>query len=79
MPLEADLLVTSVDKLIFNNIANDAGEWYINENLDLVCPSVLDSDSILSDTSTDIDSDSFVCNRYLDIIVCTSKVIIHGA
>jgi len=52
MPLEADLLVTSVDKLIFNNIANDAGEWYINENLDLAYLSALVSDLIPSDTST---------------------------
>jgi len=31
----ADPLVMSVDKLGFNNTANDIGEWYINENLDL--------------------------------------------
>jgi len=33
--LELNPLVMSVNKLDVNNIANDVGEWYINEELDL--------------------------------------------
>jgi len=50
-------LVTSIDKLNFNNTANVEGEWVINKNLDLTYFSVLASDSVLSDTSTDVDND----------------------
>jgi len=32
---ELNPFVTSVNKLDVNNIANDVGEWYINEDLDL--------------------------------------------
>jgi len=35
MPLGAEPLVTSIDKLDVNNIANDVGEWHINKDLDL--------------------------------------------
>ena len=49
-------LVMGIDKLDFNNTTNDVGEWYINENLDLVYLSALASDSVLLDTSTDVDS-----------------------
>jgi len=37
----ADPLVTSINKLDVNNTANDVGEWYINEELDLAYFSVL--------------------------------------
>ena len=47
----------SIDKLNFNNTANDLGEWYINEDLDLAYFSMLASDSVPSDTSIDVDSD----------------------
>ena len=47
----------SIDKLDFNNSANVEGEWFINENLYLAFLSVLASDSVLSDTSTDVDND----------------------
>ena len=57
MPQELKSLVTSVDKLDFNNTANVEGEWYINENLDLTYFSVLTFDSVPSDTSTDLESD----------------------
>ena len=40
-----------------NNTANDVGEWYINEKLDLAYFSVFAFDSVLSDTSTDVDDD----------------------
>ena len=32
---ELNQLVTSINKLDANNTANDVGEWYINEKLDL--------------------------------------------
>jgi len=38
-----------------NNTANDVGEWYINEELDLAYFVVLASDFVPSDTSTDVD------------------------
>ena len=47
----------SIDELDFNTTANIEGEWLINENLDLAYFSVFASDSVLSDTSTDGDSD----------------------
>ena len=50
-------LVTSIDKLNFNNNANVEGEWFINENLDLAYLSVLASDSVPWNTNTDVDSD----------------------
>ena len=46
----------NIDKLDFNNTVNDEGKWFINENLDLAYLSTLASDSVPSDTSTDIDS-----------------------
>jgi len=54
---ELNLLVTSVNKLDVNNTANNIGEWYINEELDLVYFFMFASDSAPSDTSTDIDDD----------------------
>jgi len=54
---EINLFVTSIDKLDLNNTANDVGEWFINENLDLAYLSALASESVPSDISTDIDSD----------------------
>ena len=38
----------SINKLDFNNTANDVGEWYINEELDLAYFSVFASDSVPS-------------------------------
>ena len=54
---EINLLVTSIDKLDFDTAANVEGEWFINENLDLTNFSVFASDSVPSDTSTDVDND----------------------
>jgi len=54
---ELNPLKTSIDKLDFNNTANDVGEWYINENLDLAYLSALASNFVPSDTSTGVDSD----------------------
>ena len=50
-------LVTSIDKLDFNNTANVEGEWSINENLDLAYLYALASDYVPSDFSIDINSD----------------------
>ena len=50
-------LATSINKLNVNNPANDEGEWYINEELDLTYFFVFASDSMPSDTSTDVDDD----------------------
>jgi len=47
----------SINKLDVNNTSNDVGEWYINEELDLAYFSIFASDSIPSDTSTDVDDD----------------------
>jgi len=52
-------LVTSVDKLYFDATANIEDEWFINVNLDLANFFMFDSDSVLIDTSTDVDSDSW--------------------
>ena len=54
---ELNPLVTSINKLDINNTANDVGEWYINEKLNLAYFSVFASDSIPLDTSTDVDDD----------------------
>ena len=54
---ELDPLVTSINKVDVNNTANDVGEWYINEDLDLAYFSVFASDFVPSDTSTDIYDD----------------------
>ena len=54
---ELNPLVTSIDKLDVNNTADDVGEWYINEDLNLAYFSVLASDSVPSDTSTEVDND----------------------
>jgi len=47
----------SIDKLDFDTTANVESEWCINENLDLAYFSAFASDSVPSDTSTDMDSD----------------------
>ena len=54
---ELNPFLMSIDKLDVNNTANDVGEWYINEDLDLAYFSVFASNSIPLDTSTDIDDD----------------------
>jgi len=50
-------LVMSIDKLDFDTTANVEGEWFINENLDLAYFFEFASNSVPSDTSTDVDSD----------------------
>jgi len=54
---ELNPLVTSINELDVNNPANDVGEWYINEELDLAYFSVFASDSMPLDTSTDVEDD----------------------
>ena len=52
-------LVTNVDKLYFNTTANAKGEWFINEDLNLVYFSTFAIDSIPSDASTRVDCDQW--------------------
>ena len=54
---EIDPLVTSIDKLGVDDTTDDVGRWYINEELNLAYSSVFASDSVPSDTSTEVDDD----------------------
>jgi len=47
----------SIDKINFDTTANVESEWFINKDLDLAYFSAFASDSIPSDTSTDVGSD----------------------
>ena len=51
---EINSFVMSIDKLDLNNITNDVSEWFNNKDLESVYLSMLASDSVLSDTSTNI-------------------------
>jgi len=75
---ELNPLVTSVNKLDINNTANDVGEWYINKELDLIYFFVFASDSIPSDTSTDVDNDPWLAIDSLSSLQCTGEIISHG-
>jgi len=57
---ELNPLVMSINKLDVNNTANDIGEWYINEELDLAYLSVFASDFVSSDTSTEVGDDPWL-------------------
>ena len=57
MQWELDLLVTSINKFGVDNTTDDVGGWYINEELNLAYFSVFASDSVPSDTSTEMDDD----------------------
>ena len=48
---ELNPLITIINKFHVNNTANDVGEWYINEELDLVYFSMFAFDSVPSVTS----------------------------
>ena len=65
-------LVTSIDKLDFNTTANTEGEWLINEILDFAYFSAFASDSVPSDTSTDIDSELWSAMNAQLISLCAS-------
>ena len=70
---ELNPLVTSINKLDVNSTADDVGEWYINKELNLAYFSVLASDSVPLDTSTEVgDALVYGCS---DIIACTNEVI----
>ena len=75
---ELDPLVTSIDKLNVDNTADDVGRWYINEELDLAYFSVFASDSVPSDTSTEVDDGPLVGNGCFDIVTCTSEIILQN-
>ena len=47
----------SIGKLGSDTTANVEGEWFINEDLDLTYFFAFASDSVLSNTSTDMDND----------------------
>ena len=47
----------SIGKLSSDTTANVEGEWFINEDLNLAYFSTFASDSVPSDTSTDVNSD----------------------
>ena len=72
---ELNPLVTSINKLDVNNTADDVGEWYINEELNLAYFSVFASDSVPSDTSTEVDNDPLVGNGCSNINTCTNEFI----
>ena len=65
--------VTSINKLDVNNTANNVGEWYINEELDLAYFSAFASDFVPSDTNTAVDDDPLSA---IDALTC--EVISHG-
>jgi len=54
---ELNPCVTNIAKLDVNNTASDVGEWYINKDLNLAYFSIFASNSVSSDTNTDIDDD----------------------
>jgi len=71
----------SINKLDVNKIANDVGEWYINEELDLVYLSLFVSDSVLSDTSTDVGDDPWSAIDALTsfhVLVRSSLMVYQG-
>ena len=54
---EINPFVTSIGKLSSNITTNVKGEWLINKGLDLAYFSIFASNSVLSDTNTNMDSD----------------------
>jgi len=70
---EINPIIISIDNLDFNTTANVEGEWFINEDLDLVYFSVFASDSVLSDTSTDVDSDQWLAVDALTLLYVPIK------
>ena len=53
---ELNPLVMSINKLDVNNTTDNVGEWYINEELNMAYFSIFASDSIPSDTNTEVDN-----------------------
>ena len=81
MSLGAEPTCNSINKLDANNTATDIGEWYINEELDLAYFSVFASDSVPSDTSTDVDDDPWSAIgalTSLDVPVRSSLMVYQG-
>jgi len=66
-------LVMSIGKLSSDTTANVEGEWFINEDLDLAYFSIFASDSIPSDTSTDVDSDPWSAMNALTSLHAPTK------
>ena len=63
----------SIDKLNFNTTTNVEGEWFINENLDLAYFSTFASDSVPSDTSTDVENDPWSVKNTLTSLCAPIK------
>ena len=68
----------SIDKLNFDTIANVEGEQFINENLDLAYFSAFASDSVPSNTNTDIDSDAWSAMNALTSLRAPVKSTLMG-
>ena len=65
--------MTSIDKFDVDTTANVEGEWFNNEDLDLAYFSAFASDSMSSDTSTDIGSDSWLAMNALTSLHALTK------
>ena len=63
----------SIDKLDFDTTANVEGGWFINEDLDLAYFSVFASDSVPSDTSTDVNNDPWSAMNVLTSLYAPTK------
>ena len=69
----------SIGKLGFDTTADVEGEWFINEDLDLAYFSAFASDSVPSDTSTDVNSDSWSAMNALTSLCAPMKssLLVH--
>ena len=66
-------LIMSIDKLDFNTNANVEGEWFINKKSRFGLFFTFPSDSVLSDTSSDVDSDSWSAIDPLTLLCASIK------
>lgn len=53
---EINPLIRSLSKLSVTDVADEVGEWVINEDVDFACVLIIASDSMLSCTNTKVDS-----------------------
>jgi len=66
-------LVRSIGKLSSDTTANVEGEWFNSKDLDLAYFSIFVSDSVTSDTSTDVDSDPWSAMNALTSLHAATK------
>jgi len=71
---EINPFVTIIDKLNFNATANVEGEWFINEDLELVYFPTFAFDFVPSDTSTDVDSNKWLAVDALTLLHAPIKL-----